>query len=503
MKKQLLLVIFLLPSFLFAQYTPDDVYNYIDKYHRMAVEMMKESKIPASIKLAQSIYSSGAGTTPLVKNSHNHFGILCGADWDGDSYADPSNQTCYRKYKTIEDSYQDHTNFLKGRSRYNRLFFLDILDYKAWANALQESGYSANTKYAQNIIEIIETYYLHIYDKEGITSGNTKPQTPAVATLSVTNMEREEREVEKKQELEQQKMVEERRKLEEQERETRLRLEKEKEEQLRLEQEKRAIEVEKTRIEQAWRDFDTKEKARMQTEKDEFETKIVKERKTFEEKQRIQHEVRKKALADSLKTDLPAGKPVIPKTENAPVVKKDTIIESGIEVIINKPVKKMENPKSEAVIPTLTPAKAVTPQEQKSEKVEALVFKAKEFEYKPVYYAFTTRNVYENNKAKFVIAQRGETFAKIAKDVQLSERQLRNHNDLFDNDTYEPAIGEVIYITAKNNKSFAQTHTIQKGETMRYIAQKYAVPLKTLYKRNGYSTDAFAEGKTICITCKK
>ena len=476
MKKQLLWLLFLLPSLIFAQYTADDVYNYIDRYHRIATEMMKETKIPASIKLAQAIYSSGAGTTPLVKITNNHFGILCGADWEYETYTDPANQTCYRKYKTIEESYRDHANFLKGRSRYNKLFFLDISDYRAWATALQESGYSANPKYAQNIIEIIETYYLQIYDKEGGASEYVKPASPPVkTTVSQYDAEKAERE--------------------------------------KAEREK----AERENVEKIWKGFETAEKARMKKEKDDFEAKIIKQRKEFEEKQRIQYEVRRKNFADSLKIEIPLEKPVTSATipteqPTPPLVKKDTIIESGIEVIINKPVKNQEKPKSEEPaqvtesvkppLPKQEASKTEAPQkQQREEKTEVLVFKAKEFEYKPVYYSYTSRNVYENNKTKFVIAQRGDTYAKIAKDVQLTEAKVREYNDLFDNS--EPVTGEVVYISAKNNKSDIQTHIIQKDETMRYIAQKYAVPLKTIYKRNGYTTDAFSEGSSVCISCKK
>lgn len=38
---------------------------------------------------------------------------------------------CFRKYKRVEDSYDDHSRFLAERSRYERLFKLNIKDYKA------------------------------------------------------------------------------------------------------------------------------------------------------------------------------------------------------------------------------------------------------------------------------------------------------------------------------------------------------------------------------------
>ena len=37
---------------------------------------------------------------------------------------------CFRAYKHPRDSYEDHSKFLKGRSRYASLFKLKITDYK-------------------------------------------------------------------------------------------------------------------------------------------------------------------------------------------------------------------------------------------------------------------------------------------------------------------------------------------------------------------------------------
>ena len=47
---------------------------------------------------------------------------------------------CFRKYKRVEDSYDDHSRFLAERSRYERLFKLNIKDYKGWAKGLQKSA---------------------------------------------------------------------------------------------------------------------------------------------------------------------------------------------------------------------------------------------------------------------------------------------------------------------------------------------------------------------------
>lgn len=57
--------------------------DYINKYSALAVQQMKEHKIPASITLAQGLLESGAGMSTLARKSNNHFGIKCGSNWNG------------------------------------------------------------------------------------------------------------------------------------------------------------------------------------------------------------------------------------------------------------------------------------------------------------------------------------------------------------------------------------------------------------------------------------
>jgi len=122
---------------------------YIATYKDIAIEKMKEYKIPASITLAQGILESGSGNSKLATEGNNHFGIKCHKDWTGKKiYVDDDElHECFRKYKKAEDSYRDHSLFLTQRGRYSFLFDLDITDYKAWAKGLKQAGYATNPKY--------------------------------------------------------------------------------------------------------------------------------------------------------------------------------------------------------------------------------------------------------------------------------------------------------------------------------------------------------------------
>jgi len=141
---------------------------YIENYSQIAQEEMVQYGIPASITLAQGILESGAGRAELSRKSNNHFGIKCHNGWTGDRvyYDDDELQECFRKYKDPKYSFRDHSLFLTQRRRYERLFLYKKDDYKSWAKGLRNAGYATDPKYPQKLINIVEKYKLHVYDKE-------------------------------------------------------------------------------------------------------------------------------------------------------------------------------------------------------------------------------------------------------------------------------------------------------------------------------------------------
>ncbi len=164
MKQFILLVILIFSSFFsFSQMLRID---YIHRYQLLAIEEMKRSGIPASITMAQACLESADGNSELAKKSNNHFGIKCKRGWKGKKvyYDDDAKHECFRKYKTVEDSYIDHTNFLMNNPRYASLFKLKITDYKGWAHGLKKAGYATSKTYAKRLIHIIETYKLYRLD---------------------------------------------------------------------------------------------------------------------------------------------------------------------------------------------------------------------------------------------------------------------------------------------------------------------------------------------------
>ena len=149
----------------FAQQQDLVVIEYINKYKELAIEEMQRTGIPASIKLAQGIHETSAGTSDLVRKSNNHFGLKCKTEWTGMTvkHTDDAPNECFRKYESSADSYKDQSNYLKKSPRYASLFDLDPTDYKAWAYGLKKAGYATNPKYTQVLIKLIEDYDLQDY----------------------------------------------------------------------------------------------------------------------------------------------------------------------------------------------------------------------------------------------------------------------------------------------------------------------------------------------------
>jgi len=110
------------------------------------------------------------------------------------------------------------------------------------------------------------------------------------------------------------------------------------------------------------------------------------------------------------------------------------------------------------------------------------VFTAIGSEYPSDQSPFTYRKVFKNNNTYFVIAEKGDTYEKIAQDILVMSENLRVFNDAGPND--EPVENEIVYVEAKSHGNPMRVHTVQEGETLRYISQRYGVQLRYILKYN-------------------
>lgn len=155
---------------------------YINSYKELAIEEMLRTGVPASIKLAQGILESQFGESPLAKNANNHFGIKCKPEWTGEKtyHDDDAKGECFRVYPTAEQSYRDHSDFLKNRPHYSFLFKLEPTDITGWAYGLKRAGYATSFTYPEKLLKVIEDYKLHQYTMLAIAIKDNR-NAPVVA----------------------------------------------------------------------------------------------------------------------------------------------------------------------------------------------------------------------------------------------------------------------------------------------------------------------------------
>lgn len=97
-----------------------------------------------------------------------------------------------------------------------------------------------------------------------------------------------------------------------------------------------------------------------------------------------------------------------------------------------------------------------------------------------------TREMYSKNGVPFIYASEGESYQSIAKAYGLFVKELLRFNDLKEEQSLHP--GTIVYLQPKKNKAVKglEMHVLESGETLRDIAQRYAVKLDKLYQLNGW-----------------
>ena len=145
---------------------------YAAQYAEEAKEQMWRYGIPASVILAQAILESSNGQSQLSRECNNHFGIKATDSWlkNGGEYGvytddRPNEKFC--KYKSVGDSYEHHSQFLKQNKRYAQCFTLSPDDYKGWTKGIERAGYATGGGYAASLQRIIEANGL---EREAVVS---------------------------------------------------------------------------------------------------------------------------------------------------------------------------------------------------------------------------------------------------------------------------------------------------------------------------------------------
>lgn len=127
--------------------TDAEVRDYVSRFSKVAIREMEEFGIPASIKMAQAILESDAGTSDYAVYENNFFGRPLA---DG-------------QYENAWQNWRAHSKYLAEE---HPALFSNGSSYKKWARGLKKSGYSTRRNYDQKLIQLVEKYQLYLLDEQ-------------------------------------------------------------------------------------------------------------------------------------------------------------------------------------------------------------------------------------------------------------------------------------------------------------------------------------------------
>lgn len=97
-----------------------------------------------------------------------------------------------------------------------------------------------------------------------------------------------------------------------------------------------------------------------------------------------------------------------------------------------------------------------------------------------------TYDIESNNNCRMVVAKGGETLRELSRAIGLSEDELLEINEIYDQSSVILNENEIVYLEKKKRsyRGGQEFHRVQEGETMESIAQLYGLRVKSLYAKN-------------------
>jgi flagellum-specific peptidoglycan hydrolase FlgJ len=145
--------------------------DFINLIGPLAQTDMVQSKILASLTLAQACLESDFGTSEISQKSKNLFGIKGTGPTGSDTYPtteydDKGNtyviQAEFRRYNTWEESISDHSGLFHRLDCYSNL--IGETDFKTVCQKVHDDGYATDPNYPNSLISLIEQYELWRWD---------------------------------------------------------------------------------------------------------------------------------------------------------------------------------------------------------------------------------------------------------------------------------------------------------------------------------------------------
>jgi len=137
---------------------------YIEKYKGLAINLMFQTNVPASVILGVALFESGAGNSVLSRKFNNHFGIK---GKNTNAIEKLGHRTRYKEYKSDTASFRHFCHLLSKKPFYPTL--VDKQDYKLWVPAIRRAGYAESAHlWEKQVKAIIIRNKLYELDQIGL-----------------------------------------------------------------------------------------------------------------------------------------------------------------------------------------------------------------------------------------------------------------------------------------------------------------------------------------------
>lgn len=161
-KRRLLLAGILATSLVASAQKPITPKKYIQKFEPVAVDLMKETGVPASVILGIAMLESGMGSSRNARLLRNHFGIVGRNNLAkrGETY-----RSRYREFASDTASYRFFVRLVTKKKWFNGMKGNE--DYNEWLKKLNHSGYStAGQVWITRVTAMIKRYKLYELDDD-------------------------------------------------------------------------------------------------------------------------------------------------------------------------------------------------------------------------------------------------------------------------------------------------------------------------------------------------
>lgn len=172
--------------------------KFINSVKDYAIELSQKYGLYASVMIAQAIHESGWGQSGLsLSPHHNLFGIkgdyngksVTMRTWEDDGKGNPYYiNAAFRSYPSYKESMEDNAKLLKNGVGWNPAIYqgtwkVNTQSYKDATKALTGT-YATDTRYADKLNAIIETYNLTQYDVKQVPVAPQPNSTPTPSKIT-------------------------------------------------------------------------------------------------------------------------------------------------------------------------------------------------------------------------------------------------------------------------------------------------------------------------------